>query len=308
MSYVELPKEFIESNSAELCKALDESPITSVRFNPRKQSEGQWNDAVKWCADGRYLSDRPIFTLDPLHAAGGYYVQEASSMAVGEICRQIIENDGLSELLAVDLCAAPGGKTTHISSVVGERGVVVANEVIRTRAGILSQNVVRWGEGNTVVCSVDSAVLGGALSGKVDILVIDAPCSGEGMFRKDMNARAEWSMAGVELCASRGRRIISDAVPMLKSGGYLIYSTCTFNRFENEGNVQWMVESGDFELCREFTAQLGNGGEWGSNFFPSEVKGEGLFVAVLRYIGEEKSLPKIKKKNTPKKFTKYSTQ
>lgn len=316
MSEISLPKEFCEAHTPELCRALDSEAEVSVRLNPAKAHSSEWNDKVEWCKEGRYLSERPQFTLDPVHAAGGYYVQEASSMAVGGIVEKILADydlDSSEQLLAVDLCAAPGGKSTHISSAINSKGVVVANEVIRTRAGILAQNVVRWGEGNTVVTSADSSVLATALTGKVDILVIDAPCSGEGMFRKDHSARSEWSMDNVELCAARQRRIIGEGQSMLKTGGYLIYSTCTFNTKENDDNVKWMIESGEFELVSELTSELGNGGEFGSHFYPSETRGEGLFVAALRFIGynspkkQKKDNKKDNKKNS-KKLSKFSTQ
>lgn len=310
MNYVELPEDFRAIMPEELCLALDSNADVSVRLNPRKPFETKWNDTVSWCAEGRYLAERPIFTLDPAHAAGGYYVQEASSMATGSVAQKIIEDGELpsSGIIAVDLCAAPGGKTTHLSSVVGSRGVVVANEVIKARAGILNQNVVRWGEGNTIVTSVDSALLGEALSGSVDLLVIDAPCSGEGMFRKDYSARSEWSMDNVELCAARQRRIIAEGTKMLKCGGYLIYSTCTFNSKEDEDNVRWMIDSGDFELCQNYTASIGSGGELGSHFYPHEVRGEGFFIAVLQFVGSNRAPKKNKNKRGGKaKISQYST-
>lgn len=306
MNKISLPEEFVAQHCEELCCALDGTAEVSIRLNPAKYSDSTLTDTVKWCEDGRYLSDRPQFTLDPLHAAGSYYVQEASSMAVGEIVRRVLKQEELSDIIAVDLCAAPGGKSTHISTVVGSRGVVVANEVIRNRAGILSQNVVRWGEGNTVVTSGDSSVISSALQGRVDILVVDAPCSGEGMFRKDEGARAEWSEENVELCAARQRRIIADATPMLRSGAILIYSTCTFNTKENDENVEWMVDSGEFEIVRSLTADLGDGGALGSHFYPHESRGEGLFVAALRYTGDNKAR-KIKDKKTKRKISEFSS-
>ncbi len=310
-----LPLDFILAHSEELVAALDSEPVVSLRLNPAKKFECQYQDIVEWCADGRYLAERPSFTLDPVHAAGGYYVQEASSMVVGHIAQQILNELCCESPLVVDLCAAPGGKTTHLSSVVGGcsdgRGVVVANEVIKSRAGILAQNVVRWGEGNTVVTSVEAASLADALSGEVDLLVADVPCSGEGMFRKDMTARGEWSQENVELCAARGRRILSDAKQMLRSGGYLVYSTCTFNHKEDEDNVKWLVDSGEFEVDNSKIGGFGKCGEYGSHFYPNEVRGEGFFVAVLKFIGENRQnrapkSPKNSKKQP--KISKYSTQ
>lgn len=303
--YVELPADFRKLHSSELCEALDSTPEVSIRLNPSKpfSCEGV-NNRVEWCEMGRYLDERPIFTLDPIFAAGGYYVQEASSMMSGEVVRRVLSELGKSEPLVVDLCAAPGGKSTHLMSAVGEcgngGGVVVANEVIKQRAGILAQNVVKWGEGNCAVTSVDVKYLGEALSGRVDVLVIDAPCSGEGMFRKDMAARAEWSLNSVELCAGRQKRILSDAQRMLKSGGYLIYSTCTFNDKENEGVVEWLLKSGEFETAQEFLSGSGEISEFGSHFYPDRVRGEGFFISVLRYVGDsEDSEFAVKSSNSP---------
>ncbi len=308
----QLPKDFIESNSSELCKALDSTPELSIRLNPAKIFDSsELTDIVGWCEHGRYLKERPSFTLDPIHAAGGYYVQEASSMAVGSIASEILEEMPQGAVV-VDLCAAPGGKSTHLSSVARLGDVVIANEVIRQRAGILAQNIVRWGCSNTIVTSADSSALGSALSGKVDLLVVDAPCSGEGMFRKDPATRSEWSKESVELCAARSRRILTDAKAMLKCGGYLIYSTCTFNPQENEDNVQWLIDSGDFELRGEFTKGLGDGGDLGSHFYPSQVRGEGLFVAVLEFTGDNPTKrTKGKDRNKGKgklKISKYSKE
>lgn len=315
--YVELPKGFCSDKSEALCCALDGEALVSLRLNSSKRCETEWDDVVEWCDSGRYLSHRPSFTLDPLHGAGAYYVQEASSMIVGSIGRRIFEELGVDSAVVVDLCAAPGGKSTHLSSVAmehyGERAVVVANEVIKSRAGILAQNVVRWGEGNTIVTSSDSSVLAAALSGEVDLLVVDAPCSGEGMFRKDMGARAQWSEANVELCAARQRRILSDACPMLKEGGYLIYSTCTFNDRENEEIVRWLIDSGDFESAQHLIGGFGSVSDLGSHFYPSEVRGEGLFVSVLRFIGSggsdkpKRSLARGRRAARLPEISKYST-
>lgn len=256
--------------------ALDGVAPTSIRLNPYKNARLDYDmRPVAWCGDGFYLSERPKFTLDPLLHGGAYYVQEASSMIVGEIARLY------KPKVVLDLCAAPGGKSTHLASVVGLDGCVVANEVIRSRATILAENVQKWGSGNVVVTSSDAKNFG-SLNGMFDLVVIDAPCSGEGMFRKDVASRIEWSVDNVALCASRGRRIVSDAWNALKEDGILIYSTCTFNRDENQDNVQW--------ICRNLGAtvehiSMPSGVEeddWGANFFPGRVDGEGFFVSVLR--------------------------
>lgn len=297
-----LPEEFIRTNRQSLIDALNDQTTLSIRLNPAKSFDCQWDDTVTWCADGRYLPVRPSFTLDPRHAAGAYYVQEASSMIVGEMVRQL---DLPQNPIVMELCAAPGGKSTHLSSVIGSRGVIVANEVIRSRAGILAQNVIRWGEGNTIVTSADAAAFG-SIGAFADCLVVDAPCSGEGMFRKDHAARNEWSPTAVEHCAARQRRILGDSIGCLKTGGYLIYSTCTFNERENEDVIKWLVESGDFELFNNHLSHFGYSSPLGSHFYPDQIRGEGLFCSVLRYVGGGKSRP-FKSKRQAAKPSKYST-
>jgi 16S rRNA C967 or C1407 C5-methylase (RsmB/RsmF family) len=230
------------SDAEALLAALDGEPVTSVRFNPFKLSampEGL--EGVPWNRYGAYLAERPIFTLDPAMHAGAYYVQEASSQFVEHIIRQAV--DGTTEGLRIlDLCAAPGGKTTLYSTLAGTSGLVVANEVIRQRAGVLADNVRRWGVGNVAV-SCNEPKDFAPLRHFFDVLAVDAPCSGEGMFRKNREARAEWSVANVELCAARQRRILAEAWDALRPGGVLIYSTCTFNRRENEENVAWLADN-----------------------------------------------------------------
>jgi len=258
----------------------------SVRLNPDKPYTAPEGKAVDWCASGRYLPSRPSFTLDPHFQAGAYYVQEASSMFVGELLMQVagpIEQG----LRLLDMCAAPGGKATLYSSVIGGKGIVVANEVIRQRAAVLADNVQRWGLGNTVVCSDDPSHFA-ALGGWFDAVAVDAPCSGEGMFRKNPEARAEWSLENVKLCAARQKRILADAWAALKEGGVLIYSTCTFNRAENEDNMEWLSEQfdcirTDIEIPAEWNIVRTRAGEAECfRFFPHLTRGEGLFAAVVR--------------------------
>lgn len=302
-SAMKLPEQFISTTRASLVEALDGQSVISIRLNPNKPFETQLTDAVEWCADGRYLPQRPSFTNDPLHAAGAYYVQEASSMFVGEVARKL---DLPENPTVLELCAAPGGKTTHLSSVIGTNGVLIANEVIRTRAGILAQNVTRWGEGNTIVTSADAASFG-AMGAFADLLVIDAPCSGEGMFRKDLAAREQWSVEGVEHCAARQRRIISDSLGSLKMGGYLIYSTCTFNQRENEDIVRWLLDSGDFELLDQNLYTAGEHSQLGTHFYPDTIRGEGLFCSVLRYTAGDLHRRTKGTKRPATKASRYST-
>ena len=242
---VSLPEAFIRNirrdipgDADALFSVLDGTPPVSVRWNPYKTQSPAEGIPVAWCRYGRYLPERPSFTTDPLFHAGAYYVQEASSMFVEHLLRSTTEPEGARIL---DLCAAPGGKATLYSTLAGGDGIVIANEVIRSRALILADNIRKWGIGNTMVTNNDPAHFAG-LGEWFDAVAVDAPCSGEGMFRKSPEARGEWSEANVRLCAARQRRIVSDAWAALRPGGVLIYSTCTFNRTEDEENVRWIAE------------------------------------------------------------------
>lgn len=292
--------------AAALFDSLQSEPPVSVRYNPYKLREGteRWGpeyEVVPWCRYGRYLASRPQFTLDPLFHAGVYYVQEAASMFLEQIFRSVFGGQQKA-LRVLDLCAAPGGKTTLLSTLVGTKGVVVANEVIRSRSAILADNVRRWGIGNTVVTSNDPAHFS-AFHHVFDAVVVDAPCSGEGMFRKDPASRSEWSEQNVKLCAARQRRILEDVWDALRPEGILVYSTCTFNRFEDEENVAWLCERYDC-MPVEMTVDP----RWGIvcgevqgiptfRFFPGRTESEGFFVAVLRKEGAGKEkMPQARKK------------
>ncbi len=280
-----------EAEGGRLLAALDGEPVVSVRYNPFKlNAMPAGADMVPWNRYGAYLAERPVFTLDPAMHAGAYYVQEASSQFVEHLYRQVVgDEDGeLPEGIRIlDLCAAPGGKTTLYSTLAGPSGLVVANEVIKQRAGVLADNVRRWGIGNVAVSCNEAADLA-AYRHWFDVLAVDAPCSGEGMFRKNPQARAEWSPANVELCAARQRKILADAWDALRPGGILIYSTCTFNRRENEDNVAWLAENFAVEpVAVDVPAEWGiETGEVSGleifRFWPHKVRGEGFFAAVMR--------------------------
>lgn len=270
-----------------LLKALTESePTVSIRYNPRKGMalrtiEGE---AVPWCATGVYLPSRPKFTLDPAMHQGAYYVQDASSMFIAEAIAQIRHHLPQDEPLKyLDACAAPGGKTTAAIDALPEGSLVVANEFDPRRAHILAENVIKWGYPNIVVSRGDTAQFK-ALKGEFDIIAVDAPCSGEGMMRKERMAVEQWTPQLVEQCAERQREILGNVLPALKSGGYLIYSTCTFNATENEDIVDWLTDEYDLEVMPlEVDPDWGiatNGR--GAHFYPSHVRGEGLFISVLR--------------------------
>ncbi len=284
----DFPKDFISSLQSDmpqdqtqsLLEALDTEPALSIRTNPAKGANIEGDSAVEWThGEGWYLNERPKFTLDPFLHAGAYYVQEASSMIVGRIAK------GFSPRCVLDLCAAPGGKSTHLSSVVGAEGLVVANEVIKSRSVILKENVIKWGLGNVVVTNSDPSAFG-SLENLFDLVVVDAPCSGEGMFRKDRAAREQWSLDGVQTCVMRSKRILADVWAALAMDGVLIYSTCTFNHLENEGVVRWALEELGGEIIEQDWQAMGAQGVvdngLGGHFYPHKVKGEGLFCAVIR--------------------------
>ena len=259
--------------------ALAAEPEVSVRVNPFKLTLAALRehfgpiagDPVAWAPEeGFYLRERPTFTLDPLFHAGAYYVQEASSMYVGVLFDRAVTQLGrTSGLRVLDLCAAPGGKSTQLLSRLDDTSFLVANEVVPARATVLAENIARWGCSNVAVTNSDPSAFT-ALRGYFDLAVVDAPCSGEGMFRKDERAVAEWSPDNVRLCAARQRRILGDVWPAVAPGGFLIYSTCTFNRMEDEENVAWICE----ELggtCLEMR-----------HFWPGEDRGEGFFASLIR--------------------------
>ena len=273
-SFIELLKESLGEDAASCVLAhLDDEPTVSVRLNPFKTDAehlaahfgASGVSSVEWEPAGLRLQSRPSFTFDTFFHAGHYYVQEASSMYVGKL----FDRTGLTEPRVLDLCAAPGGKSTHILSKMGGRGVLVANEVIRTRATILAENISKWGCANCIVTNDDPADFK-SLESYFDLVVVDAPCSGEGMFRKDEKAVQEWSPDNVKLCAARQRRILTDIWGSLKAGGYIIYSTCTFNHFEDEDNARWICEELGAELICE------------KHFLPGIDIGVGFYCALLK--------------------------
>jgi len=272
--------------------AFDSPALTAVRKNPFKDGECPEGEAVPWCRYGRLLSARPQFTLDPFFHAGAYYVQDSSSMFVGHVFRKVLESfprPAGRPFRVLDLCAAPGGKTTDLAAslreVFGDGFVLVANEVMKARAGILADNVALWGDPNVVVTSDDPRTFAG-LAGFFDIILADVPCSGEGMFRKDEEAQRQWSEDNVALCESRQRRIIADVWPSLAQDGVLIYSTCTFNRYENDGNVLWIAsELGADPMFVNDEMKAGDGvikTAAGYSLVPGHVKGEGQYCSALK--------------------------
>ncbi len=306
---------FGDTRYERFAEALRIPPQATIRLNPFKRNiqgaqAAEGFSPVPWCAEGRTLPQRPDFTFDPLLHAGAYYVQESSSMFIDHVVRQLITKP----VTALDLCAAPGGKTTTLRAALPEGSVVVANEPMKVRASILSENVQKQGHPDILVTNNyprDFRKAGITF----DFILADVPCSGEGMFRKDPQAIREWSPQNVDNCAKLQRSIIEDIWPTLRAGGYLVYSTCTFNEHEDEENIQWIIDQLGAQLVNipiepqwNITGPLGNGlSAIGSNekvgqrqsvfrFIPGFTPGEGLFMTILRKPEEDQPSPSRKKR------------
>lgn len=318
-----LPEAFIlslqnvKSFNEEAFKIVHQSgaQITSVRLNPNKifniksSISDDKTERVPWSSHGYYLTERPSFTLDPLFHAGAYYVQEASSMFLEEALRQTV--DLTQPLKVLDLCAAPGGKSTLIQSVISKESLLVSNEVIKTRVNILSENITRWGAANVIVTNNDPKDFQ-RLQNYFDVIVVDAPCSGSGLFRRDAEAIYEWSENNVALCASRQQRILADVMPALKAGGILIYSTCSYSQQEDEDIADWLanelkVESVKLKVDERWgivETVSERSGSFGYRFYPDKVKGEGFFIAAFKKPGSNEVFNEFKRKNPKAKIRK----
>ena len=278
-------------------------PSVAVRVNEARGAKAPAGARrVPWCAEGFYLADRPAFTFDTDWHAGHYYVQDASSMFITHVIKHFVHEP----VRYLDLCAAPGGKTTAAMQALPPRSLTVANEIVPPRARVLADNAIRWGNPRCVVTSNAPANLG-KFSGFFDVIATDVPCSGEGMMRKDDEAVAQWSPALVEQCAQRQREILADVWPALRPGGLLIYSTCTYNRQENEEIADFIViELGATSLEVPVEAGWNIHPAIGSpchcyRFMPHRVDGEGLFMTVFRKVGEgPRQDIRIKEKNAKK--------
>ena len=268
--------------------SLQEKPPVSVRINPVKGAN-LFEDAEKvpWCSYGRYLKERPAFVWDPLYHAGAYYAQEASSMLFANAI------DFSKDLKVLDLCAAPGGKSSLLLSYLSENSLLVSNELVGKRAAILYENLVKWGGVNTIITNnrtSDFAIF----KGYFDVVMIDAPCSGEGMFRKDREAVEQWNDNLVRSCSNVQKELMAEAVELVKPGGLLIYSTCTFEEEENERNIRWLysrfngrLQPHSIPIKKEWGVTeveieaVGNNMQYGYYCYPHKLKGEGQFIAAM---------------------------
>lgn len=303
-----LPEEFIKRISTQkyvdadaLQIALTDQSPNSIRTNNSKWTKRPaGSEVVSWCTNGYYLEKRPSYTLDPLFHSGCYYPQEASGMFLGFLLNQVTTD--FDNLRILDLCAAPGGKSTHLAEIIGKDSLLISNDAIRSRAAILAETLTKWGSGKVLVTQNDPAAFG-KIPGYFDIIVVDAPCSGEGMFRSEI-ALSEWSLANTIHCVERQKRILMDVWPALKENGILIYSTCTFNPGENEENLKWLTERKDAVSLKldlsDFAGitKIDFEGISGYGFYPDKVKGEGFFISALKKTGNQEKLKVKSRKRT----------
>jgi 16S rRNA C967 or C1407 C5-methylase (RsmB/RsmF family)/NOL1/NOP2/fmu family ribosome biogenesis protein len=285
-AFVQRARALLNAEYETLEAALATPSPTSIRLNPRKPFALS-EEHVPWCMNGRYLRERPSFTLDPLFHAGAYYVQEASSM----LLEQAVITAGMmgADVLAMDLCAAPGGKSTHLLALLGKGALLVSNEVVPARRNILAENIWKSGAYNVLITGSVPAHLQ-QLPGCFDLILVDAPCSGEGMFRKDPFARQQWSPKLVEQCAAVQRGIMAQAWAALAPGGTLIYSTCTWEPAENEAQLLPLLMDGGICLALPLETSWGVvrtdiEGVIGHRCYPHRLRGEGFFISVVRKPG-----------------------
>lgn len=264
--------------------------VTSIRMNPFKNGKPHvelYDGEVPWCKQAFYLKDRPSFTLDPLFHAGAYYVQEASSMFLWQVMEQLVGNNTRGKKV-LDLCAAPGGKSTLLASYFHD-GFIVANELIKSRASILVENAIKWGQPNIIVTNNDPSHFN-QLEGFFDVILVDAPCSGSGLFRKDPTAIYEWSLDKVVHCSQRQEKILASIIPSLKENGMLIYSTCSYSKEEDEAIVDWLMNEMEMvslkiDINNEWhivETQSPKNDAFGYRFYPDLLRGEGFFIAAFQ--------------------------
>jgi 16S rRNA C967 or C1407 C5-methylase (RsmB/RsmF family)/NOL1/NOP2/fmu family ribosome biogenesis protein len=260
--------------------ALDSPIPTSIRLNTQKSSElFSLEESIPWALSGKYLKERISFTLDPLFHAGCYYVQEASSMLLEEAFKQIFSKN--EPLTMLDLCAAPGGKSTHLLNLASSNSILVSNEVISSRNSTLQYNIAKWGNSNCIITQNKPADFS-SFKKTFDLIVIDAPCSGEGMFRKDPNSINEWSKENVEICSARQTDILDSIMPCLKNGGILIYSTCTYEQSENDFQIEYLLTNYDVESVAIKNSYQAIRTKHGLQCYPHLSKGEGFYISVVK--------------------------
>ena len=291
-----------------LIEALSSTPSISVRANKLKEiCVPQNSRRVKWCDEGWYLSSRESFTFDPMMHQGLYYVQDASSMIISHVIKELVKGNE-TPISYLDACAAPGGKTTTAIDALPANSLIVANEYVPNRAFVLVENVTKWGCPSIVVSKGDTARIK-KLKGFFDIIAADVPCSGEGMFRKDVDAVEQWTSNLVEECVARQKEIVENLWSALCPGGYMIYSTCTFNRRENEEMIDYIVNelgasSVEINMLQEWNIMTGvNTPHYCYRFLPHKVEGEGLFIAIVKKIDSNETVT-IKKNSKDKKNVK----
>ncbi len=299
-----LPPGFINRMTAQmgseanaLLDALDSHPPVSIRWNRDKvtNTDSESLHKVGWCSEGAYLSARPQFALDPWWHAGAYYVQEAASMILSPVMDFCLKHHANQTIL--DLCAAPGGKSTLIAGKLKLGDLLICNEIHPKRFQILKENIVKWGNSRVWLTRTNPGNFN-KIPHFFDVILVDAPCSGEGMFRKDPVARKEWSPGIVQLCSNRQKKILTEILPSLKPDGFLIYSTCTFNDQENIENVKWLVKEFDLrsikvpDLERWPVYRILRDGCTGYQCFPHRMPGEGFFFSILQNKGKKQSAHK----------------
>ena len=294
--FIERTRRLLGDDYPRFAEALESESPTSIRLNPSKSTPtGTIGDPVLWARHGFYLSSRPTFTFDPRLHAGAYYVQEAASMFLNRVIRQYVHEP----VRYLDLCAAPGGKSTDAVASLPVGSLIVSNEVIPNRAHILTENIVKWGSPYCIVTRNEASAFG-ALEEYFDIIAADVPCSGEGMFRKDPGAIQEWNESNLQLCSERQQRILADIWPCLKPGGFLVYSTCTYNPGENEAILERLIRkygARSIEIAPLFPGIVpGNSTAHCYHFYPHRIPGEGFFTGVVQKTeGEEFRAGKVRK-------------
>lgn len=276
--------------------ALKSPAPVSVRLNPKKTSELsalKTEGKVNWAKDGRYLSEKPVFAEDPAFHSGAYSVQDASSMFLGYIFEKIVDRS--RPIRVLDLCASTGQQSTLVASILGEKDLLVANEIVKSRLSILKENILKWGFSNVIVSNQDPETFAD-LEGFFDVVLVNPQSSAEGTFANNSSAINEWSEANVQMHATRQKRILSAAAMLVAPKGVLIYSTNTYNATENQENVKWLNRTLDFETM---DLEVPEAWEITKNencfqFFPHKTKGEGFFIAAMKNLSRDAKFVKGK--------------